>query len=294
MRGFPPCALLAIAHARRPVGATSSVGRGRALSYDLSAIPADLKAGKLRRIRPLLRPEVAVVEHPGYLDCLPDTVRKAFHVEAEGPVSAHDYDTTALSLIADLSEGLILDCGAGWRKTYHPNVLNLEIAPYASTDVLGVGEELPFKDGVFDAVFSLAVLEHVRDPFRCAAEIIRVLKPGGRLYAVVPFMQHYHGYPHHYFNMTKQGLARLFEDLEPLSHEVPDSGLPIWTASHYLARWAAGLSGPTRDAFLDLTVRELAAEPQLQLERAYVRRLPRAFNEELASTTALVARKPND
>ncbi|HRA19882.1 MAG TPA: SAM-dependent methyltransferase, partial [Anaerolineae bacterium] len=89
------------------------------------------------------------------------------------------------------------------------------------------------------------------------------------------------------------GLARLFEDREPLSHEVPDSGLPIWTASHYLARWAAGLSGPTRDAFLDLTVRELAADPLLQLERAYVRRLPRAFSEELASTTALVARKPN-
>ena len=37
-----------------------------------------------------------------------------------------------------------------------------------------------------------------------------------------------------------------------------------------------------------------AADPLLQLERAYVRRLPRAFNEELASTTALVARKPND
>ncbi|MFI0608231.1 MAG: hypothetical protein ACH37Z_10145 [Anaerolineae bacterium] len=37
-----------------------------------------------------------------------------------------------------------------------------------------------------------------------------------------------------------------------------------------------------------------AADPLLQLERAYVRRLPRGFNEELASTTALVARKPND
>lgn len=260
--------------------------------YDADTLPAGRKADKLRLIRPLLRPEVAVVEHPNHLDCLPEALRRTFHADADGPVSAHGYDDTALGLIAELRDGLILDCGAGWRQIYFPNVVNLEIAPYVSTDVLGVGEDLPFRDEVFDAVFSLAVLEHVRDPFRCAAEIVRVLKPGGRLYVVVPFMQHYHGYPHHYFNMTKPGLARLFDSLEPLSHEVPDSGLPIWTASHYLARWAAGLSGPTREAFLDLTVRELAADPLLQLERPYVRELPRAFNEELASTTALVARKP--
>lgn len=269
-------------------------GRPRPLPacYDPGSLPAGLKEDKLRRIRPLLRQEVAVVERPNHLDCLPEDLRRTYHADADGPVSAHGYDDTALGLIAELRDGLILDCGAGWRQIYFPNVVNLEIAPYMSTDVLGVGEDLPFRDEVFDAVFSLAVLEHVRDPFRCAAEIVRVLKPGGRLYVVVPFMQHYHGYPHHYFNMTKQGLARLFESLETLEHEVPESGLPIWTASHYLARWAVGLSGPTREAFLNLTVRDLAADPLLQLERPYVRELPRAFNEELASTTALVARKP--
>lgn len=39
--------------------------------------------------------------------------------------------------------------------------------------------ELPFPDACFDAVFSHALLEHLREPARAAAEFFRVLKPGG-------------------------------------------------------------------------------------------------------------------
>jgi ubiquinone/menaquinone biosynthesis C-methylase UbiE len=41
-------------------------------------------------------------------------------------------------------------------------------------------EELPFEDGSFDTVVSLAVLCSVRDPERVLAEVRRVLRPGGR------------------------------------------------------------------------------------------------------------------
>jgi SAM-dependent methyltransferase len=100
---------------------------------------------------------------------------------------------------------------AGLRDIYYDNVVNYEIVDYDTTDVIGPGERLPFRDGVFDAVISIAVLEHVRDPFACAAEIVRVLKPGGELVCSVPFLQPLHGYPHHYYNMTPQGLRALFE-----------------------------------------------------------------------------------
>jgi len=93
------------------------------------------------------------------------------------------------------------------------NVVNFEICSYPSTDVRGVGEKLPFKDNSFDGVLSLSVLEHVRDPFACAREIARVLKPGGKLYSSIPFLQPLHGYPSHYFNMTHQGHKRLYEDM---------------------------------------------------------------------------------
>ena len=59
--------------------------------------------------------------------------------------------------------------------------VNDEIAGSGTTSVTGVGEALPFLDNSFDAVISRAVPEHVRDPFRCAAGIARILKPGGHL-----------------------------------------------------------------------------------------------------------------
>jgi SAM-dependent methyltransferase len=47
-------------------------------------------------------------------------------------------------------------------------------------------EALPFKAASFDAVSSIAVLEHVVEHERAMAEIARVLKPGGRAYVAVP------------------------------------------------------------------------------------------------------------
>jgi SAM-dependent methyltransferase len=50
----------------------------------------------------------------------------------------------------------------------------------------GVGEAIPFPDERFDIVYSSNVLEHVNDPPKVIAEIIRVLKPGGYAQIVVP------------------------------------------------------------------------------------------------------------
>lgn len=50
----------------------------------------------------------------------------------------------------------------------------------------GFGEAIPFPDDHFDAVYSSNVLEHVDQPPKVIAEIVRVLKPGGHAYLVVP------------------------------------------------------------------------------------------------------------
>jgi SAM-dependent methyltransferase len=45
---------------------------------------------------------------------------------------------------------------------------------------------LPFRDNVFDAIYSVAVLQHVNDVERAVAEMARVTTPRGRVVAVEP------------------------------------------------------------------------------------------------------------
>lgn len=253
----------------------------------------EAKRRKLERIRSLLRHDMDYEESDGSFNFLTDELRRRFNIVDTENVSAHGYDPIALKIIEESADGLVLDCGAGKRTTYYGNVVNFEICAYDSTDVLGVGECLPFRDEVLDAVLSLNVLEHVEDPFACAREIVRVMKPGTVLYCVVPFLQALHGYPHHYYNITHQGLRNLFRGTLLIERqEVLLSGLPIFSLTHILARWASGLQGPTREAFLNMRVCDLMGDPMQYLSLPFVRELPSEINFELASTTALIGRKP--
>ena len=50
----------------------------------------------------------------------------------------------------------------------------------------GVGEHLPFPNDVFDLVLSNEVIEHVQSDREAVSEIVRTLKPGGRLVLFCP------------------------------------------------------------------------------------------------------------
>jgi SAM-dependent methyltransferase len=250
------------------------------------------KREKLAKIRHLLRTDMPFVDTPAYIDFLSDELREQFNIIDTDAVSSNDYDETVLALIENHRDGMILDCGAGLRSIYYPNVVNFEIAPYDTTDVRGVGEVLPFKDNSFDAVISSAVLEHVKDPFQCAKEIIRVLKPGGDLFCAVPFLQPMHGYPHHYYNMTETGLRNLFEPGITIErHYVPDALLPIFSLQWILKSWSEGLEGKAKREFLKLKVADLLDAPASYLKKPWVRELSEEKNFEIAAGTVITGRK---
>jgi len=52
--------------------------------------------------------------------------------------------------------------------------------------VVGGGEALPFRDGSFDCVLLIDVLEHIHEDAKVAEETRRVLRPGGRVLCMVP------------------------------------------------------------------------------------------------------------
>lgn len=72
--------------------------------------------------------------------------------------------------------------------------------------------DIPFEDNTFDAVIAQAVLEHVADPAQCVAEIHRVLRPDGMIYAEIPFMQQVHGGGVDFTRFTHLGIRRLFRN----------------------------------------------------------------------------------
>lgn len=87
----------------------------------------------------------------------------------------------------------VLDVGSadgpsvGWMRGEHQLSVDLDprgLAP--GRGVLASLEALPFADESFDVVGAFDVVEHCPDEARALAEVVRVLRPGGRLLCSVP------------------------------------------------------------------------------------------------------------
>ena len=129
---------------------------------------------RLDRIEQIIKPEFRACRNEQNFNCLTDELKKLFNIVDTSNVSENSYHEPALALFRRHQHGLVLDFGAGKRNIIYDQVINMEIVSYDSTDVICLGEQLPFLDNVFDAVHSNAVLEHVKDPFACAKEILGI------------------------------------------------------------------------------------------------------------------------
>lgn len=131
---------------------------------------------------------------------------------------------------------VVLNVGSG-HTDYGPQVINLDIGPFANVDVVAMGEGLPIGDASVDAVITQGVLEHVPDLITTLAEIDRVLRPGGLVYHEVPFIQGYHGSPGDFRRFTTQGIAELTRGYRILDQGVavgPSSAI-AWLLSEWIA-----------------------------------------------------------
>ena len=128
------------------------------------------------------------------------TLLRAFRAEQTEPerfyrTLAAD-SVTQLGRYTSLDGAVVLDVGGG--PGFFADAFRAAGARYYSVDadagemrahgldqegaVQGSGMALPFGDGVVDVCYSSNVLEHVRDPWRMADEMVRVTRPGGTVY----------------------------------------------------------------------------------------------------------------
>lgn len=95
----------------------------------------------------------------------------------------------------------------------------------SNTDVVGDAHHLSeyFKEKKFDAVFSIAVLEHIAMPWVVALEINKILNKGGFSYHQVPFAWPAHELPWDFWRCSDAGLKILFPP--SLGFETLDAGM---------------------------------------------------------------------
>jgi SAM-dependent methyltransferase/uncharacterized protein YbaR (Trm112 family) len=121
----------------------------------------------------------------------------------------------------------VLDAGCGQGELLQDFVRAGVPVDYYGVD-LGVGDpawefrvsaiadlhQLPFASDAFDKVVCSEVLEHVDEPERVFAELVRVLRPGGHLLIAVPFVWHTHQEPFDRYRFSRFALERLAQKYE--------------------------------------------------------------------------------
>jgi len=165
---------------------------------------------------------------------LPERPRPAWPANAD----AEDEVSPLLRRFADLANqrgGRVLhigsrglpapsDGGADWaRRLLHGPVIGLDIHPGPHVDVVGDVHVLSrfLRAGSVDAVVSASVLEHLQAPWLVAAEVNRVLRPGGLAYHEAPGAWPAHAQPNDFWRMSAEGLRALFG---------PESGFEVLDA----------------------------------------------------------------
>ncbi|MGG5208985.1 class I SAM-dependent methyltransferase [Chryseobacterium sp. MIQD13] len=114
--------------------------------------------------------------------------------------------------------------------------LNVDLLPYESVDVICDIENIPFKDNSVDYIINIAVLEHVPNPQKVISEIHRILKPGGKIYCFIPFMQPFHASPYDFQRFTYEGMKHQFREFDILQLKSigPTSGM-LWVVQEWFA-----------------------------------------------------------
>ena len=112
------------------------------------------------------------------------------------------YEILFRKFIAKLANrgGSVLDIGSGsgWtssvrhERLYHVDLSPANLARLKSDGAFPVGADagrLPFKSDSMDVAIASEILEHLNDPKSAAAEILRVVKPGGIAIVSTPYKE---------------------------------------------------------------------------------------------------------
>lgn len=152
-------------------------------------------------------------------------------------------------MLATLSiDGPILDIGGSKKSGYHELIKGTHTittgnidASYGTDLIFDAQDAWPFPDGSYAGVLFVNVLEHLYDYRTALTESARVLKKGGTLAGVVPFMFNVHGSPADHFRYTRFTIERMLADAGYEHIEVKELGTGAFSVIYHcllgFVRW---------------------------------------------------------
>jgi SAM-dependent methyltransferase len=202
------------------------------------------------------RTENAGARHLCDADGLPAPLRRAF--KPPNLVAAQNIDLLLRGLPGPAPRLLVVGgatVGNGVEAIYRDprvQVIGFDIVSSPVTQFVADAHRIPLASGSVDAVLVQAVLEHVLDPAAVVAEIHRVLKDDGLVYAETPFLQQVHAGAHDFTRYTASGHRYLFRRFDELAagHVAGPGTQLLWSIDHMVR-------GLTRSALAGRGIRGL-------------------------------------
>jgi SAM-dependent methyltransferase len=112
---------------------------------------------------------------------------------------------------------IVIDAGAGECQYKHlfqhcsyvsvDSFVGDESWDFSKIDIKADLKTIPLESEYADCVVCTEVLEHIPEPSIVLAELFRLLKKGGVLFATVPFSAREHQVPYDFFRYTRFGLT---------------------------------------------------------------------------------------
>lgn len=219
-----------------------------------------------------------------------------FHVNVP-PSEKVSQNIPVFSVISfiDRRDAVVLHLGSGNVPSTDPRVISLDVLPCEHVDLVADAEELPFQNNTVDYVESGAVFEHIHNPLTTIKEVKRILKPGGIFYIDTAFMQSYHGYPGHYYNMTPLAAeSGIVDDFVMMQSAVPDTATPLVSVTSLVDRFLSYLPEDDKARLLSMPLSDVlkVMKSDLSSKNPLLSQYSEYAMRSMAASFLVLAKKP--